>query len=69
MERHLVLVGLPGAGKTAVGSVVAGMLGVLAHDIDEALEREQHCSVADLIAERGESEFRRLESQEMERVL
>lgn len=69
MNRHLVLVGLPGAGKSAVGRLVARMMGVESHDIDEAIARNEGAAVAEIITDRGEREFRRLEKHETERAL
>lgn len=69
MNRHLVLVGLPGSGKSSVGLLVAEMLDVRSYDIDELVAANEGCSVADLIKNRGESEFRELERSETNRVL
>lgn len=58
---HLVLVGLPGAGKTTVGRAVAAALGRPFLDFDEELERREGRSVSELFAQRGEVAFRQLE--------
>jgi shikimate kinase len=69
LNRHLVLVGLPGAGKSAVGRLAARLLNVDAHDIDETIERNEGCSVAEIIRNCGEHAFRVLERAETERAL
>ncbi|UCD24640.1 MAG: shikimate kinase [Gemmatimonadota bacterium] len=61
MKRHLVLVGLPGSGKSTVGRLVAAELRVGLHDIDKTIADESGLSIADFFATRGEADFRRLE--------
>lgn len=58
---HLVLVGLPGAGKTTVGRIVAERLGIPFLDLDEEIERREGRSVAELFAQYGEPHFRERE--------
>jgi len=69
MRRHIVLVGLPGSGKTTVGRLVAGRLGAPFVDLDEAIERRAGRTISQLFAEEGEARFRTLEREEMSRVL
>lgn len=61
MDGHLVLVGLPGAGKSTIGRLLARKLGRPFLDFDHELERRTGKSVQRIFAELGESEFRRLE--------
>jgi len=65
----LVLVGLPGSGKSTVGRLAAQALGVEAHDIDQTIERREGVSIAEVFETRGEPEFRVLEKIETERAL
>jgi len=58
---HLILVGLPGAGKSTVGRMVAARLGRPFVDLDEEIERTERQSVSAIFAERGEPHFRALE--------
>ena len=58
---HLILVGLPGVGKTAVGRAVAERLGRPFLDFDAEIERREGKSVSEIFAERGEAAFRALE--------
>lgn len=71
MTRHVVLVGLPGAGKTTVGRRAAEMLSAEFTDIDELVEAETGRSIAAIFADpaAGEAEFRRRERSCMDRVL
>ena len=58
MKRHIVLVGLPGAGKSAVGAHVAQALGAPFHDGDVLIETQIGKPVARIFAEDGEPAFR-----------
>jgi shikimate kinase len=60
---HVVLVGLPGSGKSTVARAVAERLGVGAVDLDEEIERRAGLSVREIFGTAGEAEFRRLETE------
>jgi shikimate kinase len=58
----LVLVGPPGSGKTTVGRVLAGRLGVGFRDTDADVEAAAGCTVAEVFLDSGEDAFRDLEA-------
>lgn len=58
---NLILVGLPGSGKTTIGRGVAEALGRPFLDFDAEIERREHTPIAQIFAERGEAHFRNLE--------
>lgn len=60
-EPHIVLVGLPGAGKSTVGMMVATKLGRTFLDFDLEIERREGMPVSQIFGERGEPGFRELE--------
>jgi shikimate kinase len=60
---HLVLVGLPGAGKTTVGPLVAAALARPFLDFDAELVRRAGRPVSEIFATAGEAAFRLLESE------
>ncbi|HEY9515978.1 MAG TPA: shikimate kinase [Gemmatimonadaceae bacterium] len=60
---HLILVGLPGSGKTSVGRGVARRCGRRFLDFDAEIEARAGCSVAEIFRRRGEPAFRSLELQ------
>ncbi|MGZ4735784.1 MAG: shikimate kinase [Acidimicrobiia bacterium] len=59
--RHLVFVGLMGAGKTSVGRVCAERLGRPFVDTDELVESTTGMRVAEIFETQGEPAFRNLE--------
>ncbi|MEO6526280.1 MAG: shikimate kinase [Gemmatimonadaceae bacterium] len=58
---HLILVGLPGAGKSTVGAALARELGRTFLDFDAEIVRREGMAIADIFAQRGEPAFRELE--------
>lgn len=69
LRRHVVLVGLPGAGKTSVGRALAARLGCGFADSDEEVERIAGATVPSIFARQGEAAFRTLERQAIERLI
>jgi shikimate kinase len=63
MPRHLLLVGLPGCGKSAVGRQVAEGLGAPLFDIDSLLVREMGMPVEQIFGMVGEQRFREMEQK------
>jgi shikimate kinase len=61
--RHVVLVGLPGVGKTTVGRAVAERLGMPFLDFDAEIEKREGARVARIFKVRGERYFRALERE------
>ena len=61
LNRHLVLVGYMGAGKSTLGEVAARRLGRPFRDVDREIERS-HGEISDLFAREGEPAFRELEA-------
>jgi shikimate kinase len=61
--RHLVLVGLMGAGKTSVGALCATTLQRPFVDTDDLVAATAHRSVPEIFADDGETVFRALERQ------
>ena len=57
----IVLVGLPGAGKSTAGLGLAKKLGWDFVDLDRMIEDMAHHEVAQIFAERGEAAFRAME--------
>ena len=62
-RRHVLLVGLPGAGKTSAGRLAAKRLGARFADLDQIIEARAGKSVARIFKEDGEAAFRELEAR------
>ena len=67
--RHVVLVGMMGAGKTAVGTALARLLGVTFRDTDDEIARAAAMTIPEIFARDGEAFFRQKESQILLRLL
>ena len=67
--KTVVLVGMMGAGKTAVGRTLAAALGVPFRDSDTEIEQAANRTIAEIFARDGEPFFRRKESQVVARLL
>lgn len=58
---RVVVIGLPGAGKSTVGTLLAQALGVDFRDTDTDIENATGSSISDLFVSHGEEHFRALE--------
>jgi shikimate kinase len=58
---HLILVGLPGAGKSTVGAMLADALGRPFLDFDAEITRREGMTIPELFGQKGEAHFRELE--------
>ena len=66
--RNLLLIGMPGCGKTTVGQALANRLGRKLVDTDALVEEAAGCTIPELFAREGEEAFRRLEHEILCRV-
>ncbi len=69
LAKTVVLVGMMGAGKTAVGTAVARQLGVEFRDSDEEIVRAASRSIAEIFERDGEPFFRARETEVIGRLL
>ena len=62
--KNIVLIGMPGCGKTTVAKELASLLqGVVCVDIDEEIVKAQNRTINDIFEKDGENFFRELETQ------
>ncbi len=65
----IYLVGFMGSGKSTVGRALADELGWNFFDLDEEIEHEQGATIASIFDARGETEFRRIEAEALQRCV
>lgn len=63
-QKHIVLIGMPGSGKTTIGKMIARKLRFDFIDGDDLLVKRFGKSLAELIEEVGEEKFLELENAE-----
>ena len=69
LTRTVALVGLMGAGKSAIGKRLALRLGLPFIDADDEIERAAGCTIAEFFEKYGEAEFRAGERRVIARLL
>ena len=65
---NIVLIGMPGSGKTTVGRCLAGLSGKSFVDVDEEIVRAAGKPIPEIFAQEGEEAFRMLENQVLKEV-
>ncbi len=68
-RRPIALIGLMGAGKSAVARLLGERLGASMADLDAMVEAAEGRAVAEIFARAGEEHFRRRESELLTEVL
>lgn len=66
--ENIVLIGMPGCGKTTVAALLAQKLGKTAVDADAEIVKEAGCSIPEIFAAGGEDAFRKMETQVLARL-
>lgn len=69
LKKTVVMVGMMGAGKSAVGKELALLLGVPFLDSDAEIERAANATIAEIFARDGEPFFRDKEAQVITRLI
>ncbi len=61
--ENIVLIGMPGSGKTTVGRALQALTGREMIDLDEEIERKAGLPIPEIFRTQGEASFRRLETE------
>ncbi|MDE2230064.1 MAG: shikimate kinase [Alphaproteobacteria bacterium] len=69
VPKTVALVGLMGAGKTAVGRRLAQRLGIAFYDADAEIEKAADATIAEIFVQNGEPFFRDREREVIKRLL
>jgi len=62
-KENIVLIGMPGSGKSTVGAALAQMTGRELIDLDKRIEKAAGMPIPTIFAEQGEAAFRSIESE------
>lgn len=62
MKENIVLIGMPGSGKSTIGRILGEKLGLSFIDLDKEIEKYSGQSIPSLF-EKGEDHFRKIESE------
>ena len=66
--KNIILIGMPGCGKSTVGKLIAEKLSRPFYDADKVFEEAFHKTPADVIRADGEEAFRRMEHEVVEKL-
>lgn len=66
--ENIVLIGMPGCGKSTIGKLLADYLGKTFIDADAEIEKTAGVSIPEIFAQDGEAGFRQLETQVLARL-
>ncbi len=69
LTKTVVMIGMMGAGKTAVGTALARLIDVPFIDSDQQIENAANLTIAEIFSEFGEAFFREKESLVLARLL
>jgi len=63
MAPRVILIGPMGSGKTTIGSLLAGKLGLSFRDTDHLIEEQEEKTVSQIFLDQGENAFRAIEKR------
>ena len=66
--ENIILIGMPGCGKSTVAALLAEKLGRKSVDADETIVQLAGKSIPEIFAQDGEAEFRRIETQALSQL-
>tara|TARA_R110002072_G_scaffold239736_6_gene397697 strand:+ start:911 stop:1465 length:555 start_codon:yes stop_codon:yes gene_type:complete len=69
INKPIVLVGMMGCGKSAVGMVLANHLNLPFYDVDAYIVKSQGRAISDIFKKEGEEAFRRMEGKAISEIL
>ncbi len=67
-KENIILVGMPGSGKTTIGKIIAERLGRRFVDTDGLIRERCGCEISEIFAEKGEKYFRDVEAEVISEV-
>ncbi len=67
-DKNIILIGMPGSGKTTIGELVSQRLNMKFCDVDHYIEEKEGRSIPDIFKDDGEAYFRKLETSAVKAV-
>ena len=67
--KNIILIGMPGCGKTEIGKLIATQLNLDFFDCDQHIEASQYSTIPKIFEEHGEQHFRDLETDTLKALL
>ncbi|OFI06082.1 shikimate kinase [Clostridium acetireducens DSM 10703] len=68
INKNIVLIGTPGAGKSTIGDILAKNINLPFYDVDSYIENKQGKSINNIF-EKGEEYFRNIESESIKEII
>ena len=69
LQNNIILIGMPGSGKTTTGKLLAQKLGFDFLDMDDVIEKNEGKKISEIFKLKGEEYFRNLETSLLESLL
>ncbi|UII27727.1 shikimate kinase [Fulvivirga maritima] len=69
LNKNIVLIGMPGSGKTTVGKLLAKEMNLSFIDMDEEIVKNEGRSIAEIFSKEGENYFRQIECMTLQSIL
>lgn len=66
--KNIVLIGMPGSGKSTVGKLLSEKIKYEYYDADKYLERQEKKKISTIFEEMGEEHFRNLETKYLKKL-
>ena len=65
---NAILIGMPGAGKTMLGQIIAKRMNRKFVDIDDLIIKQEKMSIPEIFEKKGEAYFRKVETELLEKT-
>ncbi|MDD4688465.1 MAG: shikimate kinase [Eubacteriales bacterium] len=68
LDKHIVLIGMLGCGKSTAGKIVSNALDIPLKDVDNEIEKRENMTIAQIFEGKSEKYFRQIEKEEILRL-